>query len=389
MKKKGILAWFEYDRRMELLQPFIDISDEIEFVHLFFRTRDERQVDLSPFKRIYWFDYKTPYQLLDDHKPDFIIGTTEGLLAISLMVAAKERNIPSYGLQHGFSTETFVSIVKKVYRDPPVLGPVLKKHLRTTLFYFTSLRLKHIGRIFQYINLFILFYKKIPEEAIIRNRYKWVKPDYYLCFSEISDGHYRYIYGLNDAEIKYIGIPSFDKLFRELDSAKHEHNGERYYLLIDTSFIDYHKDISDDQIYRCYNTLKEYARQHNARLYIKLHPRNYGNEGLHDDETISFVRNAEMKDLARLIVNALGCFGFYSTLTMPIAFTIPTIQIKYDDIYEKGLANNNITPVLDFYTFKAGDIHFEYANNGEALKTKFLYATDGRSAERIKDILLA
>ena len=89
MKKKAILFWFEMDKRLELLQPFITMSDDIEFVHVFFRTREERQIQLSPFEIIYWFDYKTPYEMLKKHKPDFIVGATENLLAISLIVAAR------------------------------------------------------------------------------------------------------------------------------------------------------------------------------------------------------------------------------------------------------------------------------------------------------------
>jgi hypothetical protein len=310
MKKKGLLVWFEMDRRLELLQPFIDMSDEIEFTHLFFRTREERTVQLSPFKIIYWFDYNTPYELIRKHKPDFIIGATEVLQTISLIVAAKEKNIPYYGLQHGFSTENFVSIVKKVTRESPFSPAQLKKHFKTSLFYFSSLRLKTLGRIFQYTRLFVLFYKKFPEEAIIDGQYKWVKPTCYLCFSEISSGHYKYLYKLEDSEIKYIGIPSFDSLFKAFDFAKRDVDGEKYYLLIDTSFIDYHKPISDEQIWRCYDTLNEYCRQQGTKLYIKLHPRNYDNPGLHDAQRNSFCAEYGNEGPGRTDCECTGLFWF-------------------------------------------------------------------------------
>lgn len=390
MKKKGILFWFEMDRRLELLQPFINMRDEIEFVHLYYRKREERDIALSPFEMIYWFDYKSPYQLLAKHRPDFIIGGTENLLAIALIVAAKEKNIPFYGLQHGFSTENFVSVVKKVVRKSPFSLPALKNNFNTARFYFSAFRLKNIASFFQYVNLFVLFYSRFPEEAIIKNRYSWVKPPHYLCFSEISARHYKELYGLHDREISYIGIPSFDDLFLAINNAKHEAPAEKYYLLIDTSFIDYYKPISDETIQRCYQVLKEYCRQRQAKLYIKLHPRNYSNPGLHDDDSIRFVRNMEMNGLAGLIVHAEGCFGFYSTLTMPVAFTIPTIQVKYDDVFEKNLVENGITPVLDFYTFGVADIAFNStACTDEELKRKFLFSTDGKAVERIKQILLS
>jgi hypothetical protein len=388
-KKKGILIWFEMDKRIEFLQPFISMSDEIEFVHLFFRTREERQIKLSPFEIIYWFDYKTPYQLIKKHNPDFIIGATEGLLIISLIAAAKEKNIPFYGLQHGFTTENLATLFRKIKRGSLFSVSLLKKHFYTTRFYFASLKLKNIGTFFQYINLFILFYSKFPEEAIGKNRYKWVKPACYICFSEISCIHYKELYDLDDSEIKFIGIPAFDEFFREISVLKPDIGVEKYFILIDTCFVDYHKPISPAQIQRCYQTIATYCRDNNAKLYIKIHPRNYENPDLVNDDTINFIRNMDMATLAKVIVNSAGCFGFYSTLTMPIAFTKPTIQIKFDDIVEPSLAANNITPVLDFYTFQVNDIQFyPFGNIDETLRRKFLFATDGNSAERLKQILL-
>jgi hypothetical protein len=387
-RKKAILVWFEMDRRLELLQPFISLQQDIEFVHLYFRTRDERQINMSPFEIIYWFDYKSPYELLQKHNPDFIVGATEVLLSISLIAAAKEKNITFFGMQHGFTTEDFMSILPKVKRDATINLPLLKKHFNTARFYFSSLKLKNISRLGQYAKLLISFYSKFPEEAINKKRYKWLKPDYYICFSEISCQHYKKLYNLADNEIKFIGIPSFDNIFKEMNLLKPDAAATKYYLLIDTSFIDYHKPVSDEQIQRCYKTIKEYCKQQNATLYIKLHPRNYQNPGLADDDTITFIRNVDMPQLAKLIINAAGCFGFYSTLTMPIAFTIPTVQIKYDEIYEPLLAKEGVTPVLDFYNFTISDIKFYPFNKNDTLKTKFLYASDGKAVERLKQILI-
>jgi hypothetical protein len=73
---------------------------------------------------------------------------------------------------------------------------------------------------------------------------------------------------------------------------------------------------------------------------------------------------------------------------MPIAFTIPTVQIKYDEIYEPLLAKEGVTPVLDFYNFATGDIKFFLLNKNDTLKTKFLFASDGNAVERLKQILI-
>ena len=388
-KKKGLLVWFEMDKRIELLQPFINMSDEIEFVHLHFRTREERLVDQSPFEIIYWFDYNTPYQLLQKHRPDFIVGATEGLLSISLIVAAKEKNIPFFGMQHGFTTENFLSIIQAEKRGFTNTVKKLKTHLKTTQFYFSSLRLSKKDRLFEYINLFILFFKNFPETALAKNRYEWVKPAVYICFSEISSLHYKQLYNLKDSEIKYVGIPSFDLLFKSIKKNENESFAvEKCFLLIDTNFTDYHKIITKEQIWRCYNEIAEFCKIQNAKLYIKLHPLSYKYD-YEDNETILFVRNINHNELGKLIQQSLGCFGFYSTLTFPIAFIKPTVQIGYDGIIEQGLVDNNITPALDFYTFKARDINFCRDSRSKIeLREKYLFSDDGNAGQRIKSILI-
>jgi hypothetical protein len=387
-KKKGILVWFEMDRRPELLQPFIEMSDEIEFVHLFFSTKEERDVNISPFKVIYWFDYKTPYSLLEAHQPDFIIGATEVIQIISLIVAAAQKKIPYYGLQHGFSTDNFLSTTKKVVRENIFSLKKIKRYYKIVRFYFGSLTIKSIGNIFQYINLFIKLYSNFAEVAINKTGYKWLIPYKYLCFSEIAALHYKNIYNLTDNQIQYIGIPCFDNFYKELNYTTQQDTSQKYFILIDNSFIDYFKPITQSQIDRCYTELKEYCKSQNALLYIKLHPRNYNSSPLISDETIRVVKNLALSELKALIVNSQGCFSFFSTLMMPIAFIKPTIQIRFDDIYDSTLAENNITPVVDFYNFVKEDIEFADCKYDEDLKNKFLYATDGNSASRIKKILL-
>lgn len=390
MKKKGLLIWFEMDRRPELLQLFINASDEIEFIHLFYRKRGERLCDLSPFEMIYWFDYKNPYQIIKKYKPDFIVGTTEGLLAISLIVAAKEMHIPYYGVQHGFTPEKILSLHRKIQRRSIFSASVLKTYFYTTRFYFSSLRKKNVRLILQYFKVLFSFYRMNPLNAVYKhNKYYWIKPNYYVCFSEHSSRHYEKLYDLNATRFKFLGIPCFDEFFKEISVYVPANDAEKYYVLVDTSFEEYKKLITQEQIQRCYKVLSEYCKLNNARLYIKLHPWSYKHSHYVNDETISFIKNISMNELGKLIAGSDGCFGFYSTLTMPIAFTKPTIQIKYDDVFEPTLADNHITPVVDFYTFQLTDIVFyPFTNSKEELRKKFLFATDGKSTERLKQILL-
>lgn len=388
MKKKGLLVWFEIDKRPELLQPFINMSNEIEFIHLFYRTKADRKAIVSPFEMIYWFDFTGPYDLLEKIKPDFIIGVTEGLMEISLIAAAKESEILYYGLQHGFAPEGLELLLPEINRPSVFTGKTLKKYFKIFKWYFSSLRLKNSRRIRERMHFFISFYKMNPVDAIMKTGYSWLKPDHYICFSEQSAGHYRNLYGLTKDELIYIGIPSFDELFQVVKKGNSINDKGNYYLLIDTNFEEYHTSVSGEKIWRCYNELAKYCRQQNAGLIIKLHPWSYKYDYV-DNETISFVKNVSMQGLGTLISNAVACFGFYSTLTIPIAFIKPTIQIKYDDVFEPELVKEDITPVVDFFTFTSENIKFNEDNLfNEAMIRRFLFSTDGNASERLRDILL-
>lgn len=387
-KTKGLLVWFEMDKRPELLAPFASMDNEIEFTQLYYRTKEDRKINISPFPMIYWFDYTSPYQIIKKIKPDFIIGVTEGLMEISLINAAKEYGIPYYGLQHGFTPENISSLLPEINRPSVFSLETIKKYLKIFRFYFFSLRVKNVNRLFEKINFLFSFYKMNPLDAISKKKYNWLKPNAYICFSEQSAFHYRHLYGLSPKEIKYIGISGFDDFFKGVKEGSFMPKEEKYFVLIDTNFEEYHTPISKEKIWRCYNELKAYCLQKKARLYIKLHPWSYKYE-YDDSEAINFIKDINMNALGKFIASAEACFGFYSTLTIPIAFIKPTIQIKYDDVVEQGLVNEGITPVLDFFTFFKEDINFsEPVSNKNILQEKYLFSTDGNSAERIKNILL-
>src|SRR4051812_22144253 len=102
MKKKSVLLiWWELDHRPEFLQPFIDMSNEIEFTQLIFKNREERTGTGSPFKMIYWLDYANAKAILKDVNPAVIIGVTESIFSAALINSARKAGIPFYGLQHG------------------------------------------------------------------------------------------------------------------------------------------------------------------------------------------------------------------------------------------------------------------------------------------------
>lgn len=389
-KKRVLLLWWEVDNRPELLKPFILMSDEIEFIHLAFRCKKERTGSSSPFNMVYWFEYRSPQQLLKACNPDLVLGATEGLLPIALINECKKQGIPVYGLQHGISPDNLDEILPDFSRPSLVSKEVLGKYVKIALFYFSSFFSFKLITLFHAIKIFILHYVQNTVMILGSNQYKWLRPDFYICFSEYSSKHYEQLYQLLPGQIRLTGFICFDDLFKtEPDSSEQEN----YYLLIDTNFEEYKKPISQQQIKRCYEELNAYCRNTNAQLKVKLHPWSYKYDIQLADKSVQFYRTVDAPDLYKLIVNAKGCFGFYSTLTLPIAAIKPLIQIRYDNVYLQFLDEQGITKSLDFFSFSAGDIKFDDTNGKDPViqkaKEHLLYKTDGRAVERLKQIILS
>lgn len=388
-KKRVLLLWWEVDNRPELLKPFIEMSDEIEFIHLIHRFREERTGSSSPFNMLYWFDYSSPGKLLRACNPDLVVGTTEGLMPIALINECRKQGIPVYGLQHGIAPDNLNDLLPDFTRPTLASKKTLGKYGRIALFYFSSFFSFKFITFFQAVKIFILHYVQNTVIVLNTNQYKWLRPHYYICFSEFSSRHYRQMYQLLPGQIRLTGFICFDDLFntRQDSSAK-----EDYYLLIDTNFEEYKKPISQQLIYRCYSELAKYCKKNNAVLKVKLHPWSYKYDIQLPDTSVQFYRAIDAPELYKLIINAKGCFGFYSTLTLPIAAIKPLLQVRYDDVYLKFLVEQGITKSLDFFNFLADDIVFDNKVEDDPViqkvKQYLLYKTDGGSVERLKQIIL-
>jgi Alpha-2,8-polysialyltransferase (POLYST) len=393
-KKKVLLCWYEVKSRPELLTPFTKMTDEIDFIHLYYRKRNERKEPTSPFEMIYWFDFKSPYHLLDEIRPDkVILPGGDDLLTISLIVACRNSGIRTFSMQHGYISEKFEEIFIPLKRRSFFSRTVLSDYKKIFLFYIRSLKNVSPKLLAQYLLLAFAYFRK--GLIILKNyNYKWRMPDFYICFTKYSGAYYIERDKIPPHQVLEIGIPVFDALLQPGDTtaASKNCNNEKYYLLIDTSFVEHKDPVDENLINRCYRELSDFCNRNNAHLKIKLHPYNYEKTGLIQHPNISFYRNISDDELTALIKNAEGCFSFFSTLCIPTVCMNKLYQIKYFDVFFKELVDLGITPVLDFHTFTADEISFENFNvNPEKLDKfirKYLYKADGRAAERLKSLLL-
>lgn len=390
-KRRVLLVWWEEDHRPEFLRPFIEMSNDIEFIQLIYKNKKERTTTSSPFRMIYWFDYVNAQGILKDLKPDIILGVTEGIFSAALINASKRHRIPFYGLQHGFSPENVSAIIINIKKFG---WEKVFNYIRTTFFFLMSFSIFKPGKFFSALYFYWLYLRTTIYKILHENSFPWLVPDYYICFSKYSAQHYMELYRMPEERIKYIGVLWFDKFFKQVAKlpVNVEKDQERYYLLIDTTFVEYPKPVTESQINRCYQVLSDFCQAQGARLKVKLHPWNYGHTYLLQHPNIDYVRKLADEELYSLIAGSEGCFGFYSTLTFPILAIKPVVQVQYDGIYLKLLEEKGLTPVIDFYSFTTEDIHFpgndihkHYQSDLEFL----LFNTDGAATERLKQILIS
>ena len=320
-KLKILLYWFEMDQRPELLQPFVELSAHFEFIHIIYRKPAERTTSSSPFKMIYWFDYSSPYQLLNKIKPDRVVITDAAdLLSISLVIACKSRNIATFSLQHGFVIGNVVSNLADIVREPILSKNKFAVYAKLLAFYIKGINYKKLFLLPQLISFLFSYYKHGGTKSLYRNKYNWRLVDNYLCYSEGSAKVFFERDGIDNSKVKIIGVITFDELFKVLNNKFIQPSGDKYYLLIDTNFSEHKNPVTNEQILRNYQELAEYCKNNNARLKVKLHPWCYNKDYTKEFrlDNVDFLKNIPQYDLAVLIKNAIGCFGFFSTLSFPV-----------------------------------------------------------------------
>ncbi|MEO7264726.1 MAG: hypothetical protein ABIW38_07420, partial [Ferruginibacter sp.] len=193
-KKTVLLCWYEVDKRPELLAPFIDMLDSVEFIQLYYHKQEDRVNPSSPFPMIYWSDYSDPFDILKKVKPVLVIGTTESLHLISLIRACKKKGIKYFGLQHGFVSQNITDVLVTISRKESFSLSKVKGYLKTSLFYFSSFSPLCITEFLQGCKLFYSFFRLNVIQAIKNNQYAWLVPTYYICFSEYASQYYRQLY---------------------------------------------------------------------------------------------------------------------------------------------------------------------------------------------------
>jgi hypothetical protein len=393
-----LLCWGYH--RAGWIEPFERLKGRFRFTYLFFRSKGEEQLRLTDEPVIYWGDYADAYEILDAVRPDkAVFMSLMSGYPIALNLAAQQRAIPTYILQHGI----FQSYAE--YRASEVVSASQRNERRkagervfpaksTSLgFLARTLRPHHLLVLPQMVLFFLLLKWKGHTFASRYARFRQRMPTGYICFTERNATIHRELDRASDEQIHVIGIPEYDKFFLSGSNAEvEEWKQPRYYLLIDQPLAENSWEtalVSREEMIRFYRKLSIYCKSDGARLKVKLHPESYHCDWLPEDDNIEWVEDT---DLVSLIRASKACFGMFSSLLLPAAAFKPLCLFEVapsslvNDLAQRGLA-----VVLDFFNFEPQDIRFVSTERTETIRSRYVedyfFKSDGQSVERLESVL--
>ena len=397
-KKKILLVW-NY-KRADWISPFVNLSDKFEFVFLSQKRADHDDVSID-IERIYWYDFPNCNALLKQVRPDKIVfmSLVHGL-DIVLNITAKSKNIPTYHLQHGLTLDsdsydkyrsywqTKSDYKKKVITTNRVkkLGNSLKE-----LSYYINLALRFPILALKLLYYFFLKLRHGEIVALSKFSFAGMHPDKAISYTKQNAEILKSREKFPEEIFTYIGNPTLDDFFKSFEVSEQE---KPFLLVLETALVrndDQKGDegISTDQIISFYKDINDYALRNDLKLKIKRHPYSWSQPYLYSHQNIQFIDEG---DLVELIRESNMIIGFRSTAMIPAIYHKNCVLITiYENNFDQYLKEKGLAQVINFSDFAADSIDFSILNRSkdkmDEFVNKYIYQPDGRSTERLGDIL--
>ena len=393
--KKILCNW--YYERQDLTKHLLELTEktQLTFIAKHHRPQKDERENLASenLSIIYWGDYNSPYQILDAVQPDLVIfHDIEAFNQIALNIAAKNRKIKTYVLQHGLRggyevDDAFTNAAKNGKME------ISNTSWWTLKFLLRSLKLKNLLHLFPLIKFIVARKKNELTVALYKNQFELRRADLYVEFSKANATYHKIRDGIPDNRFVLIGNPSYDDFYERIKNISQEVNTEPYALLIDSPFLEANfvqkQRMSTEEKNGYIKRLNEYCKQKKIKLLIKLHPLSYGAAYLYTDENIQYARNA---DIVQLIGRAeLVFLVHFSTLAPLVIHQKPFFFFGNKYFEHNDFISSLSIPIYDLINFSP----LELANSephpplkAEAI-VDYLFIPDGKATERLKQLILS
>ena len=392
VRRRVLINW--YYSRFDLTEYLLKFGEEIEIVFLFKQLEEAEPDYITQNKNVsvvYWGNYRSPYKLLKAVSPDIVVfADLESFNQIALNIAARNSGITTYVLQHGIRGEFEINEALSTTDEKSSAIQLNSTSFWSMRFLMNALRPKNIS---QLPSLLRFIYERKKNEltvALFKCQFELRRADFYIEFSEENAGYHRKRDGVPDNRFIIVGNPLFDGFFDYLK--KHSSNDSRECLLIDCPFLEtvFYSDhgIGVEEKRRYLEKLTAWTKVNGYQLKIKLHPLSYDSKELFQDESIEYLRNIDLKK--QIAKSQFVFFLHFSSITPVILPFKPSVYFHHSfnshtKIFEKlGFKPVNL---FGFDETKADLSEKAQTLSLNSLKT-FLHSTDGKAAERIKEIFL-
>lgn len=393
MTKIRLLINFGYYRK-QWIAPFEKLPKSFELIYLFYIHPSQEESVYTEHRRVYWSQYSGAIELLDELKPDRVVfmDVASGL-GIILNMVSKKRGVPTFLFQHGlyhnyqdYRQREIESRNSRGHKEKPADNPDFE--FSTLQFLRKSLKITDLHKVFKFPWFLYLLRKEGQMYACKNARFEARRPDHYICYTPDNAEIHREIDGDIDSRCFHIGNPELfelDQAIRKFESLE----AEEYYLLIDQPFADnrygeHIKTTKEMSIF--YSQLSAWCKKNGTSLRIKLHPESYHSKWLPNDENIEWIRETDR--LGGLIGGSNGCFGFFSTLMLPVIHHKPTTLFRVGSSpFYKSMEDLKTAQVLEFSEVDKIDMKRKKGRDFSGFINRYFYQKDKDPIELLSEVL--
>ena len=378
---------------------FLEFSYELEVKNAFFEKYG---------KNIFWKDFSDAYDLLEKIKPNKVIFLfIESYNHIALNVACRKKKIRTYHLEHGFrsykiskylhANKTNINKETNIREKAP-----LYVRIKTSMFFWRTVfksKLKHAFFLFRFYlirsrnNGFVTL-KKLSSCLTV--------PEVFISFSPAIYEQHKVLDAFRSKiDVHFIGIPYFDR-FAQIKSNKDLHS--RIALFIDhphstKQIFGWNKENKEKFIAE----IIDICKKNKFKLLVKPHPSATVDKDCWSKMIDEDVKIVDEKDLVSILPEVKIIFGFYSTLLLPLLALEHTVGFTFENhpsligkefylsehLKESGVSNI----ILNTYSLHSIFENLEHfkniqGNHKQSFIAKWMYKFDGRSGERLRNVLL-
>lgn len=378
---------------------FIDYASKKEVVNNFYQNYG---------KAIFWGDFKNANELLNQIRPHKVVFFfIESYFHVVLNLACKEHEIPTYLLDHGIRDVNInLRFEEHLISQTNITSPFshIQKlaqfgaRLRARIFLLYSVKQLPADKSKFFWNFhrirkssgFIITLKEINSPLRVA--------DAYISFSTRTyQVHQHYDHLPDDKRVHFIGIPNYDHLAKLQPAAILKQ--QIIFLdqgLVVRGFFGW----SEANYKQFVLAFAEICNRNGFQLLVKLHP-------VQPDKDVQLwaslphVSVIDNKELAAFLPSTPLIIGFFSTYMLPLmalphttVITLENHPIGRLDVSKSFIEAGVAHPIYDLEELhnilpNINQLHRKQLPNKAKFTEEWMYKFDGKSGERLRNILLS